>query len=72
MHGAGTAPGAPHLHFTGFTRPASGALRELAAEARKIAENAGAAVRCLRRSGAAADLPARGVRARVDAVSLPR
>lgn len=36
-HGRRTAGGAPGLHFTGFTTPISGMLRELAIDARKIA-----------------------------------
>ncbi|WP_236243035.1 NAD(P)/FAD-dependent oxidoreductase [Streptomyces sp. CC228A] len=75
VHGARTAPGAPHLHFTGFTRPASGALRELAAEARKIARTLAAAAPVpAPRTAPAADLPApRGPRpASMPPVSLPR
>ncbi|MCH0542877.1 NAD(P)/FAD-dependent oxidoreductase [Streptomyces sp. MUM 203J] len=37
VHGARTAPKAPGLYFTGFTQPLSGALRELALDARRIA-----------------------------------
>lgn len=37
VHGARTADGAPGLHFTGFTNPISGTLRELALDARRIA-----------------------------------
>lgn len=37
VHGARTAPKAPGLYFTGFTRPLSGELRELALNARRIA-----------------------------------
>ncbi|MDT0438078.1 MULTISPECIES: flavin-containing monooxygenase [Streptomyces] len=37
-HGARTASGAPGLHFTGFTNPISGMLRELARDAEKIAK----------------------------------
>ncbi|MEU1786010.1 NAD(P)/FAD-dependent oxidoreductase [Streptomyces sparsogenes] len=36
-HGPRTAPSAPGLHFTGYTNPISGMLRELAIDARKIA-----------------------------------
>lgn len=36
-HGARTAAHAPRLHFTGFTNPISGMLRELALDARRIA-----------------------------------
>ena len=36
-HGARTLPGAPGLHFTGFTNPISGMLRELARDADKVA-----------------------------------
>ncbi|QIQ04268.1 flavin-containing monooxygenase [Streptomyces liangshanensis] len=38
VHGARTAPGAPGLHFTGFTNPISGMLRELSLDARRIAK----------------------------------
>ncbi|MEV8595161.1 NAD(P)/FAD-dependent oxidoreductase [Streptomyces sp. NPDC052012] len=37
-HGARTAPSAPGLHFTGFTTPISGTLRELALDAERIAK----------------------------------
>ncbi|AZS86636.1 NAD(P)/FAD-dependent oxidoreductase [Streptomyces griseoviridis] len=37
-HGARTAARAPGLHFTGFTNPISGMLRELARDAEKIAK----------------------------------
>ncbi|MFF1274003.1 flavin-containing monooxygenase [Streptomyces marokkonensis] len=37
-HGPRTAPGAPGLHFTGYTNPISGNLRELALDARRIAK----------------------------------
>ncbi|GHH47075.1 flavin-containing monooxygenase [Streptomyces candidus] len=37
VHGARTAPGAPGLHFTGFTNPISGMLREMARDADRIA-----------------------------------
>ncbi len=37
-HGARTAPGAPGLHFTGYTNPISGNLRELALDAERIAK----------------------------------
>ncbi|QEU86311.1 flavin-containing monooxygenase [Streptomyces viridosporus] len=37
VHGARTPDGAPGLHFTGFTNPISGTLRELALDARRIA-----------------------------------
>ncbi|WP_445518281.1 flavin-containing monooxygenase [Streptomyces sp. NEAU-174] len=36
-HGRRTLKGAPGLHFTGYTNPISGMLRELAIDARKIA-----------------------------------
>ncbi|MBB1253899.1 NAD(P)/FAD-dependent oxidoreductase [Streptomyces sp. OF3] len=36
-HGPRTAPGAPHLHFTGQTNPLSGTLRELNLDAERIA-----------------------------------
>ncbi|GGQ83153.1 flavin-containing monooxygenase [Streptomyces pilosus] len=36
-HGPRTAPGAPGLHFTGYTNPISGNLRELALDAERIA-----------------------------------
>ncbi|MFH8756478.1 flavin-containing monooxygenase [Streptomyces atroolivaceus] len=36
-HGARTPDAAPGLHFTGFTNPISGMLREIARDARKIA-----------------------------------
>lgn len=38
VHGARTAPGAPGLHFTGYTNPISGNLRELALDAERIAK----------------------------------
>ncbi|MFG2145216.1 flavin-containing monooxygenase [Streptomyces sp. NPDC048696] len=38
VHGRRTAPDAPGLHFTGFTNPISGMLRELGIDARKIAK----------------------------------
>ncbi|WFB07866.1 NAD(P)/FAD-dependent oxidoreductase [Streptomyces sp. LX-29] len=37
-HGPRTIPAAPGLHFTGYTNPISGMLRELAIDARKIAK----------------------------------
>ncbi|MFI9822878.1 flavin-containing monooxygenase [Streptomyces sp. NPDC052013] len=37
-HGPRTAPSAPGLHFTGFTTPISGTLRELALDAERIAK----------------------------------
>ncbi|NJP99903.1 flavin-containing monooxygenase [Streptomyces zingiberis] len=37
VHGPRTAPDAPGLHFTGYTNPISGTLRELALDARRIA-----------------------------------
>jgi len=37
VHGPVTHPSAPGLHFVGYTNPASGNLRELAIDARKIA-----------------------------------
>ncbi|MET9482138.1 NAD(P)/FAD-dependent oxidoreductase [Streptomyces sp. NPDC006638] len=37
-HGPHTAPNAPALHFTGFTNPISGMLRELSRDARRIAK----------------------------------
>ena len=37
-HGARTPRNAPGLHFTGFTTPISGTLRELAIDAEKIAK----------------------------------
>lgn len=37
-HGPATVPSAPGLHFTGFTHPISGTLRELARDARRIAD----------------------------------
>ncbi|CAM5456092.1 NAD(P)/FAD-dependent oxidoreductase [Streptomyces atroolivaceus] len=37
VHGARTPDAAPNLHFTGFTNPISGMLREIARDARKIA-----------------------------------
>lgn len=37
VHGPRTHPTAPGLHFTGFTTPLSGALRELSRDARRIA-----------------------------------
>ncbi|WNI15944.1 flavin-containing monooxygenase [Actinacidiphila sp. ITFR-21] len=40
VHGARTPPDAPGLYFTGFTNPISGMLRELAIDARKIAQAA--------------------------------
>lgn len=39
VHGPRTSPEAPHLYFTGFTRPVSGVLRELSLDARKIARS---------------------------------
>lgn len=36
-HGPRTLPGAPGLHFTGYTNPLSGMLRELALDAERIA-----------------------------------
>lgn len=38
VHGSRTAAGAPGLHFTGFTNPISGMLRELALDAGRIAK----------------------------------
>ncbi|WP_327236110.1 NAD(P)/FAD-dependent oxidoreductase [Streptomyces sp. NBC_01317] len=38
VHGSRTAPDAPGLHFTGFTNPISGMLRELSLDARRIAK----------------------------------
>ncbi|MFD5101054.1 flavin-containing monooxygenase [Streptomyces albidochromogenes] len=38
VHGARTPPKAPGLYFTGFTNPISGMFREMALDARKIAE----------------------------------
>ncbi|MGW1428535.1 flavin-containing monooxygenase [Streptomyces sp. NPDC002431] len=38
VHGARSPKQAPGLHFTGFTNPISGMLRELALDARKIAK----------------------------------
>ena len=40
IHGPETHPDAPHLHFIGFTNPISGNLRELAIDARRIADAA--------------------------------
>lgn len=37
VHGGRTHPDAPGLHFTGFTNPLSGMIRELSLDARKIA-----------------------------------
>jgi putative flavoprotein involved in K+ transport len=37
VHGAVTDPGAPGLHFIGYTNPVSGNLREIAIDARRIA-----------------------------------
>jgi putative flavoprotein involved in K+ transport len=37
VHGAATAPQAPHLRFLGFTTPVSGVLREIGIDARAIA-----------------------------------
>jgi hypothetical protein len=37
VHGASTHPGAPGLHFIGYTNPVSGMFREIAIEARRIA-----------------------------------
>ncbi len=37
VHGARTHDRAPHLHFIGFTNPASGMFREIAIDARRIA-----------------------------------
>ncbi|MFC4959397.1 flavin-containing monooxygenase [Streptomyces mauvecolor] len=37
-HGARTVPGSPGLHFTGFTNPISGMLRELSLDATRIAK----------------------------------
>ncbi|MGW7556934.1 flavin-containing monooxygenase [Streptomyces rimosus] len=42
-HGAHTLPSAPGLHFTGYTNPISGMLRELALDARRIARAVAAA-----------------------------
>ncbi|WP_446041597.1 flavin-containing monooxygenase [Streptomyces sp. SID1121] len=38
VHGPRTTPDAPGLHFTGFTNPISGMLRELSRDARRIAK----------------------------------
>ncbi|MEU1076897.1 MULTISPECIES: NAD(P)/FAD-dependent oxidoreductase [unclassified Streptomyces] len=38
VHGGRAAPGAPGLHFTGFTNPISGMLRELGIDAGRIAK----------------------------------
>lgn len=37
VHGRDTHPAAPGLHFTGYTNPVSGVLRELSRDARRIA-----------------------------------
>ncbi|WP_408055871.1 flavin-containing monooxygenase [Streptomyces lycii] len=37
-HGRRTLPGAPGLHFTGYTNPISGTLREIALDAHRIAK----------------------------------
>ncbi|MFK4273630.1 NAD(P)/FAD-dependent oxidoreductase, partial [Streptomyces milbemycinicus] len=37
-HGRRTLKSAPGLHFTGYTNPISGMLREMAIDARKIAK----------------------------------
>ena len=37
VHGPGTHPDAPNLHFIGYTNPISGNLRELGIDARRIA-----------------------------------
>ncbi|GEB49535.1 hypothetical protein SCA03_20860 [Streptomyces cacaoi] len=37
VHGPRTHPAAPQLHFTGYSNPISGTLRELALDARRIA-----------------------------------
>lgn len=37
VHGPETAPGAPNLHFIGYTNPISGNLRELGIDAKRIA-----------------------------------
>ncbi|CAM5443750.1 monooxygenase [Streptomyces pilosus] len=49
-HGPRTAPGAPGLHFTGYTNPISGNLRELALDAERIA-------RAVARAGGVSRLP---------------
>lgn len=51
VHGARTAPHAPGLHFTGYTNPISGNLRELGLDAERIAK-------AIARTGAASRLPA--------------
>ncbi|MEY7978016.1 flavin-containing monooxygenase [Streptomyces pilosus] len=50
VHGPRTAPGAPGLHFTGYTNPISGNLRELALDAERIA-------RAVARAGGVSRLP---------------
>ncbi|MEQ8147415.1 NAD(P)/FAD-dependent oxidoreductase [Streptomyces sp. OP7] len=50
VHGARTPEGAPGLHFTGFTNPISGNLRELSLDAHRIA-------RAIARTGRASRLP---------------
>lgn len=45
VHGAETLPMAPGLHFTGFTVPATGHLREMGRDARRIAAAIAAASR---------------------------
>ncbi|WP_112470488.1 flavin-containing monooxygenase [Streptomyces triticisoli] len=52
VHGARTPKDAPGLYFTGFTNPISGMLRELAADAEKIAR---AVAKADARSGARED-----------------
>ncbi|MEV5933780.1 NAD(P)/FAD-dependent oxidoreductase [Streptomyces sp. NPDC052079] len=50
VHGPRTAPHAPGLHFTGYTNPISGNLRELALDARRMAK-------AIARTGEASRLP---------------
>lgn len=50
VHGPRTAPHAPGLHFTGYTNPISGNLREMALDAQRVAK-------AIARTGAAARLP---------------
>ncbi|MFI1938556.1 flavin-containing monooxygenase [Streptomyces purpureus] len=49
-HGGRSPAGAPGLHFTGFTNPISGMLRELAIDARKIATALARTARTARKS----------------------
>ncbi|ESU48763.1 putative monooxygenase [Streptomyces sp. HCCB10043] len=44
-HGGRSPKGAPGLHFTGFTNPISGMLREMALDAEKIAKRVARAPR---------------------------